>query len=172
MVNPCRFENKEMEVRNNVTHRIKVYLLVYVTLIINNLAAQDVGKGRIEVLDNKAFETKLIHERGVLIDLRSESELKDGLIKGARHAEWPGSEFEKMTERFYKMEPVFLYCAGGYRSREAAEWLINKGFLNVKILENGFDSWKQEGYAIHSHEGKVIRAKKEGAITHPGNDRK
>ena len=143
-------------------------LLLIVGIKISSFAQE--GKGRIEVLDNKAFETKLIHERGVLVDLRSEAEIKDGIIKGARHAEWPGSEFEKMAERFYKMEPVFLYCAGGYRSQEAAEWLIKKGFQNVKILENGFDSWNQEGYAIHSQQGKVIRAKKEASITQPGTD--
>jgi rhodanese-related sulfurtransferase len=142
-------------------------ILLIVGIKISSFAQE--GKGRIEVLDNKAFETKLIHERGVLVDLRSEAEIKDGIIKGARRAEWPGSEFEKMTERFYKMEPVFLYCAGGYRSQEAAEWLIKKGFLNVKILENGFDSWNQEGYAIHDQQGKVIRAKKEGEKTHPAS---
>ena len=143
-------------------------ILLIVGIKISSFAQE--GKGRIEVLDNKAFETKLIHERGVLVDLRSEAEIKVGIIKGARRAEWPGSEFEKMTERFYKMEPVFLYCAGGYRSQEAAEWLIKKGFQNVKILENGFDRWNQEGYAIHSQQGKVIRAKKEASITHPGTD--
>ena len=142
-------------------------LLLIVGIKISSFAQE--GKGRIEILDNKAFETKLIHERGVLVDLRSEAEIKDGIIKGARRAEWPGSEFEKMTERFYKMEPVFLYCTGGYRSQEAAEWLIKKGFQNVKILENGFDSWNQEGYAIHSQEGKPIRAKKEAEKTHPAS---
>ena len=152
-----------------VLNRISLYLSLNFLMIFSNLSAQDVGKGRIEHLDNKAFETKLIHERGVLVDLRSEAEIKDGMIKGARHAEWPGSEFEKMAERFYKMEPVFLYCAGGYRSQEAAEWLIKKGFLNVKILENGLYSWNQEGYAIHDQQGKVIRAKKEGEKTHPAS---
>jgi rhodanese-related sulfurtransferase len=152
-----------------VLNQISLYLLLNFLLTFSNLSAQDMGKGRIEVLDNKAFETKLIHERGVLVDLRSEAEIKDGIIKGARRAEWPGSEFEKMTERFYKMEPVFLYCAGGYRSQEAAEWLIKKGFLNVKLLENGFDGWNQEGYAIHDQQGKPIRAKKEAEKTHPAS---
>ena len=143
-------------------------MLLLIVGIKNSSFAQE-GKGRIERLDNKAFETKLIHERGVLVDLRSDAEIKDGMIKGAKHAEWPGAEFEKMAERFYKMVPVFLYCAGGYRSKEAAEWLLKKGFLNVKILENGFDGWNQEGYAIHDQQGKVIRAKKETEITHPAS---
>jgi len=143
-------------------------MLLLIVGIKNSSFAQE-GKGRIERLDNKAFETKLIHERGVLVDLRSDAEIKDGMIKGAKHAEWPGAEFEKMAERFYKMESVFLYCAGGYRSKEAAEWLLKKGFLNVKILENGFDGWNQEGYAIHDQQGKVIRAKKETEITHPAS---
>jgi rhodanese-related sulfurtransferase len=144
-----------------------IMLLLTVGIQISGFAQE--GKGRIERLDNKAFETKLIHERGVLVDLRSDVEIKDGMIKGAKHAEWPGTAFEKMAERFYKMEPVFLYCAGGYRSNEAAEWLLKKGFLNVKILEKGFDSWNQEGYAIHDQQGKVIREKKDSGTTHPAS---
>jgi rhodanese-related sulfurtransferase len=148
---------------------IRPYLMLLLIVGIKISTFAQEGKGRIERLDNQAFETKLIHERGVLVDLRSDAEIKDGMIKGAKHAEWPGAEFEKMAERFYKMEPVFLYCAGGYRSNEAAEWLLKKGFLNVKILEKGFDSWNQEGYAIHDQQGKLIRAKKEGEKTHPAS---
>ena len=132
-----------------------------------NLVKAQVGVGRIERLDNQAFETKLVHERGVLIDLRSEAELKEGVIKGAKHAEWPGAAFEKMSDRIYKLEPVFLYCAGGYRSSEAADWLLKRGFLNVKILEQGFDKWNEEGYAIHALTGEQIRAKQRPNKAHP-----
>lgn len=152
-------------------NRILVYAVFSLVMIINNLSAQEAGKGRIEVLDNEAFETKLIHERGVLVDLRTDAELIDGVIKGAKHAEWPGLGFEKISERFYTMEPVFLYCAGGYRSKEAAAWLIKKGFLNVKILENGFDSWNREGYAIYTLQGKMIREKKTISTPQPRTDK-
>ena len=143
-------------------------LLLMVGIKISSFAQE--GKGRIERLDNQAFETKLIHERGVLVDLRSDAEIKDGMIKGAKHAEWPGAEFEKLAERFYKMEPVFLYCAGGYRSSEAADWLLKRGFLNVKILEQGFDKWNEEGYAIHALTGEQIRAKQRPNKAHPSSD--
>ena len=135
-----------------------------------NLVKAQVGVGRIERLDNQAFETKLVHERGVLIDLRSEAELKEGVIKGAKHAEWPSAAFEKMSDRIYKLEPVFLYCAGGYRSSEAAEWLLKRGFLNVKILEQGFDKWNEEGYAIHALTGEQIRAKQIPNKAHPSSN--
>jgi rhodanese-related sulfurtransferase len=147
------------------------FSIIFTTSTLTSVLHAQVGEGRIERLDNQAFETKLIHERGVLIDLRSETETKEGLIKGAKNVEWPGSAFEKMSDRLYKQEPVFLYCAGGYRSNEAAEWLLKQGFLNVKILELGFDKWKEEGYAIHNIKGEQIRAKMEDKRVHPSSDR-
>jgi rhodanese-related sulfurtransferase len=147
------------------------FIFIWMIAALTNALNAQIGEGRIERLDNQAFETKLIHERGVLIDLRTEAETKDGIIKGAKNAEWPGATFEKMSERMYKQEPVFLYCAGGYRSNEAAEWLLKQGFLNVKILEQGFDKWNEEGYAIHDLKGAQIRAKKEARKVHPSSDR-
>jgi rhodanese-related sulfurtransferase len=149
---------------------LNVFRLFIALSASTNLLKAQVGVGRIERLDNQAFETKLVHERGVLIDLRSEAELKEGVIKGAKHAEWPSAAFEKMSDRIYKLEPVFLYCAGGYRSSEAADWLLKRGFLNVKILEQGFDKWNEEGYAIHALTGEQIRAKQIPNNAHPSSN--
>ena len=37
---------------------------------------------------------------------------------------------------------LYVICAGGGRSTAAAEFLANRGFLNVHNVEGGMNSWK------------------------------
>jgi rhodanese-related sulfurtransferase len=134
-------------------------LITIILLILSVNAWSQQRKTSIERLDNMAFEAKRIHIRGALLDLRSETELEQGVIEGAIHAPWPGKQFEELTSKLPKNEPVFIYCGGGFRSNEAADWLIKKGFSGIIILEKGFDSWYDEGYALYSIKGELIRNK-------------
>jgi len=99
--------------------------------------------GRIEKLDVKAFDTKLIHLKGNLIDVRSSEEFKEGAIVGSKNINWESKEFKKEIQNISTNQPVFLYCGGGFRSNEAAEWMIKNGFSTVIVLENGYDAWKE-----------------------------
>jgi rhodanese-related sulfurtransferase len=49
-------------------------------------------------------------------------------------------------------QPVFIYCGGGYRSKEAGEWMIKNGFTTVIMLENGYDAWKEIHKSSNSQE--------------------
>ena len=49
--------------------------------------------GRLEMLDPYAFQTKLIHMLGTLVDLRTPQEYEQGTIKGARNIEWDSDLF-------------------------------------------------------------------------------
>jgi rhodanese-related sulfurtransferase len=117
-------------------------------------------KARIEILDNAAFEAKLLHIKGSLIDLRSASEAESGVIPNARIVEWEGDSFKKIAKELPRNQPVFLYCGGGYRSKEAAEWMNNEGFTTIIILKDGFDLWLSEGYTVTDRTGKIIQEKK------------
>jgi len=99
--------------------------------------------GRLEILDTKVFDTKLIHLKGNLIDVRTPEEFSNGAIKGAININWEGKDFKKEIREIATNQPVFIYCAGGYRSKEAAEWMIKNGFTTVIMLENGYDAWKE-----------------------------
>jgi rhodanese-related sulfurtransferase len=108
--------------------------------------------GRLEILDTKVFDTKLIHLKGNLIDLRTPEEFAEGAIKGAKNINWESKDFKKEIKNIPTNQPVFIYCAGGYRSKEAAEWMIKNGFSTVIMLENGYDAWKEVHKSSNSQE--------------------
>ena len=134
-------------------------LFTILLIFLNVSAWAQQRKNPLEKLDNMAFEAKRLHIKGTLLDLRGDSELGSGVIEGAINAPWPGKQFEELTAKLPKNEPVFIYCGGGYRSNEAADWLIKKGFTGIIILEKGFDNWYDEGYALYSLKGELIRKK-------------
>jgi rhodanese-related sulfurtransferase len=143
-----------------------LFLVSYVLLSSSNTFAQK-SKARIEILDNAAFEAKLLHIKGSIIDLRSASEAESGIIPNARIVEWEGDSFKKIAKELPRNQPVFLYCGGGYRSKEAAEWMNNEGFTTIIILKDGFDLWLSEGYTVADRSGKIIQQKKSNRNNKP-----
>jgi rhodanese-related sulfurtransferase len=119
---------------------MKVIFAFFLFLHIN-LNAQNIG--RLEILDTKAFDAKLVHIKGSLIDVRTPDEFTGGSIKGAKNINWESPSFKKEIKNIPTNQPVFIYCAGGYRSKQAAEWMVKNGFHTVIMLENGYDAWKE-----------------------------
>ncbi len=138
-----------------MTNRVFISLLAL--LLCFSVQAQK-GKGRIERLDARAFQVKTIHLKAKILDLRSTTEIEaSGMIRGAQALEWDTDAFFAEVARFPVHQPIMLYCAGGYRSEAAAEYLLKKGFLNMIVLQNGFEDWDKEGLEKVDLRGKVIR---------------
>ncbi len=145
-----------------------LFLVSCILCLSSNTFAQKT-KARIEILDNAAFEAKLLHIKGSLIDLRSASEVETGVIPNARIVEWQSDSFKKIAKELPRNQPVFLYCGGGYRSKEAAEWMNNEGFTTIIILKEGFDLWLSEGYTVVDSTGKIIQQKKSSRNIKPAS---
>ena len=128
----------------------KVLITLFNLLFSFILIAQK--NGRLEILDTKVFDTKLIHLKGNLIDVRTPEEFAEGAIKGAKNINWESKDFKKEVKEIPFNQPVFIYCAGGYRSKEAGEWMIKNGFTTVIMLENGYDAWKEIHKSSNSQE--------------------
>ena len=107
--------------------------------------AQVQKKPRLEMLDPYAFQTKTVHMLGSVLDLRTPEEFAEGTIAGAKNLNWEDKLFKENAEKLPKYMPVFLFCQGGYRSGEAAQWFLKQNFSSVIILENGYDAWKMAG---------------------------
>lgn len=146
---------------------IRFLFLVSCVLLSSSDTFAQKSKARIEILDNAAFEAKLLHIKGSIIDLRSASEAESGIIPNARIVEWEGDSFKKIAKELPRNQPVFLYCGGGYRSKEAAEWMNNEGFTTIIILKDGFDLWLSEGYTVADRSGKIIQQKKSNRNNKP-----
>lgn len=94
-------------------------------------------------LDAAAFE--LESKKGLLVDVRTESEVADGMIATAKHVDFYGPNFLSEMEALGKNKPVYLYCRSGGRSGQALEMLKAAGFTRVHHLEGGFMAWKASG---------------------------
>src|SRR6266849_6268130 len=81
----------------------------------------------------------------VVIDVREQDEVEQGIIPGAIHI--PRGYLESRVEQYVPDHetPVVAYCAGGNRSAFAAETLQQMGYKNVTSLKGGFGAWKDAG---------------------------
>ena len=83
-------------------------------------------------------------DRFELVDVREESEVARGRIKGARHL--GRGVLERDVEKAFP-DPntdIVLYCGGGYRSALAAESLTRMGYENVRSMAGGIHRWSLE----------------------------
>ena len=99
----------------------------------------------ITTIDPKEFASKVKGGARVL-DVRKISEVEDGHIKNATII--PLAELEKNLTPLNKKEPIYVHCAGGYRSMIASSLLKAHGFENIINVRNGWGKIKDSGVEI------------------------
>lgn len=100
------------------------------------------------------FNQLMKKKPGVLIDVRTTSEQKKGIIEGARMLDIFSDNFELELDKLDRNKTYYVYCAAGGRSAEACEIMKRKGFMHVVDLEGGFTRWKSENLPIILPTGK------------------
>lgn len=104
---------------------------------------------KVENVDAATFKKMIDEKKSVLIDLRTDDELKNkGYIKGAMQIDWFGKNSEETIKKLDKKKTYLVYCAGGGRSGECADLMKANGFSHVVNLEKGFDDWKKKGFEV------------------------
>lgn len=94
------------------------------------------GGSNINDLVEEARQT----ENAVIIDVRTPAEYKQGHIKGAYNIPLDQIDTVKQTVK-NTSTPLYLYCASGARSGNAARYLQNSGYENVRNM-GGISSWR------------------------------
>ena len=87
-----------------------------------------------------------LRERGaILVDVREQDEVDQGIIPGAIHI--PRGFLEMRIEEAVRDHdaPIVVYCAGGVRSIFGAEALSQMGYRDVVSMSGGFSGWKSSG---------------------------
>ena len=104
---------------------------------------------KIENVDAATFKKLIDENKSVLIDLRTNDELKNkGFIKNAKQIDYFSKDAEAIIKKLDKKKTYLIYCAGGGRSGECADLMKANGFLHVVNLEKGFDDWKKKRFEI------------------------
>lgn len=102
---------------------------------------------KIENVDAATFKKYIDEKKGVLIDLRTDDELKNkGMIKGATQLDFLAKDSEERISKLDKKKTYLIYCASGGRSGDAAELMEKQGFQHVVNLEKGIEGWKKSGF--------------------------
>jgi sulfur-carrier protein adenylyltransferase/sulfurtransferase len=101
---------------------------------------------RAAVREVNARESARLYEQGaVLVDIREQDEVDQGMIPGAVHI--PRGYLEMRIEEVVRDRdaPVIVYCAGGVRSIFGVEALSELGYRDVASMAGGFSGWKASG---------------------------
>ena len=85
---------------------------------------------------------------GTLLDVRTAGEVAQGKIEGALVIDFYSSDFLDQVSQISKNQEVYLYCAVGARSEEAARMLLQQGYTKVYHLQGGIQGWSQEGLPV------------------------
>jgi thioredoxin len=99
-------------------------------------------------VDSKEFKKLVETESGVLLDVRTRMEFKNGHIEESGNLNYYALDFKKRLGLLPKDQPIYLYCNTGYRSEKAAEVLIIKGYTRVYNLEHGIMEWELLDYPV------------------------
>jgi rhodanese-related sulfurtransferase len=93
-------------------------------------------------------------DAAVFIDARSEEDYARGHIQNARCLPWHEVDlrFMGVTEALDLEMPIVTYCDGETceLSHNLALFLRDAGFLNTRVLVNGWTLWQQAGLPVES----------------------
>ena len=93
-------------------------------------------------LEAVAFNDRIASDNGVLVDVRTPAEYASGHLAGAINLDWTGKNYEADFASLSKDRPVLVYCAMGGRSDQAKEYLEEKGYTVIQLLD-GIGGWKK-----------------------------
>lgn len=89
------------------------------------------------------------NEDVLLLDVRTKTEFtgEQGHIRGATNI--PLEELKQRLSEIatYEEKPVMLICRTDRRSTRAANWLRQKGFSNLQVVQGGMTDWLAQGLA-------------------------
>ncbi len=84
----------------------------------------------------------------VVLDVREESEVKEGMIQGAQwmaksKIDANAPEWKAFLDKHPKDKEIILYCRSGHRSGIVADALAEKGYKVSNL--GGFNTWQAAG---------------------------
>lgn len=97
------------------------------------------------------------HEDALMLDVREDSEYKDGHILDSKHIPL-GKLEERLDElEMYRQKPIIVSCRSGHRSASACAKLRKKGFENLYNLKGGVMAWQNAGLPLQKPTKKKKR---------------
>ena len=105
-------------------------------------------------LDISLVEAKNLYlkKSAIFIDARPTDDYEKGHIRGARSLPWHevDQRFMEVTKDISVNTPIITYCDGKTcrLSHDLANFLLDMGFTDVRILVNGWTKWQNAGLPV------------------------
>jgi phage shock protein E len=106
-----------------------------------------VAQAKQHVTEISAADARKQAEAGdaILVDVREESDWREGHAEGATHLSRGIIELEIEEQIPDVTKPIICYCGGGSRSALVAESLQKMGYENVRSMAGGLRVWNEAG---------------------------
>lgn len=117
------------------------FFILSISLILFSCTSQPIpGTIASDIQQNK-LKSILETTGATLVDIRTEDEISQGIIDGAKTVDYFSDDFMKQMEQFPQDQPIVLYCASGGRSAKAMKMLNNAGWKEVYNLLGGYGEY-------------------------------
>ncbi len=114
----------------------KSFELIYIRVIGGHVEKINVAELK-EYLKNKKPNRDFL-----LLDVRTEPELKMGKIGGSVNIDYRKFDANDILIKNFREKPIVIYCETGPRSRKIANKLARRGFPRVYFLGGGYKVWR------------------------------
>jgi len=117
-----------------------IWLVIFGTLIFTSIKA---GLSAIKKITHQQATLLMNRENAVVIDVRGESDFKQGHILGSKLL--PLSKFKNndlASIEKHKDSPIIVVCNSGMTSSQACQMLQKLGFTNLHNLQGGLTEWR------------------------------
>jgi rhodanese-related sulfurtransferase len=134
-----------------ITLKVKQFAIIsLLAVLITSCNAQSTQEKVIEtevkeqlLLNPIAFSERLAKEKDPqIIDVRTPQEYNNGTIKDAVNWNILDGTFEQNLKKLDPKQTVFVFCAKGGRSGQAAGLLEKGGFSSIVDLKGGYGAWE------------------------------
>lgn len=102
--------------------------------------------GNVKSLDSNSWRDQFNNDKnGIILDVRTPSEFKSGIIPGAIHMDVMDPQgFESKLKTLDKSKNYYVYCRSGARSKRACSILQKNRFENTFNLKGGINSYSSK----------------------------
>lgn len=89
------------------------------------------------------FAEAMKAEDVIVLDVRTDEELDEGMIEGAIQYNFYDEDFAEKITTLDRSKHIMVYCEAGGRAGRAATILDSSGFTKVSNLDGGIDAWEK-----------------------------
>ncbi len=117
-------------------------------LVLVSSSALSAEPAAVQTLEAVRFKTLAAEKKGLVLDVRTPGEVAHGKVAGASVIDIFDPKFQQKLALLPRSRPVFVYCASGARSAQAAQTMHELGFSEVYNLAGGVRSWTGAGLPL------------------------